>query len=48
VPHLGGPIPMLLNRLDTQGIRDLGGLPELPSVTALLGWTAPTASVVPQ
>lgn len=38
VPHLGGPIPMLLNRLDTQGIRDLGGLPELPSVTARKFW----------
>src|SRR3954451_637462 len=34
VPHLGGPIPMLLNRLDKQGLRDLGELAELPSVTA--------------
>jgi len=34
VPHLGGPIPMLLNRLDKQGVRDLGELAELPSVTA--------------
>ena len=35
VPHLGGPIPMLLNRLDKQGLREQGGdLPELPSVTA--------------
>ena len=38
VPHLGGPIPMLLNRLDTQGVRDLGGLAELPSVTARKFW----------
>jgi 6-methylsalicylate decarboxylase len=38
VPHLGGPTPMLLNRLDTQGIRDLGGLSELPSVTARKFW----------
>src|ERR1700723_3775387 len=29
VPHLGGPIPMLLNRLDKQGVRDLGELAEL-------------------
>jgi 6-methylsalicylate decarboxylase len=34
VPHLGGPIPMLLNRLDKQGRRDQPGLPEAPSVTA--------------
>jgi predicted TIM-barrel fold metal-dependent hydrolase len=34
VPHLGGPIPMLLNRLDLQGRRDLGQLAESPSVTA--------------
>jgi 6-methylsalicylate decarboxylase len=38
VPHLGGPIPMLLNRLDQQGVRDLGGLAELPSVTARRFW----------
>ncbi len=34
VPHLGGPIPMLLNRLDQQGQRDHPGLAEKPSVTA--------------
>jgi predicted TIM-barrel fold metal-dependent hydrolase len=34
VPHLGGPIPMLLNRLDQQGQRDHPGLAEAPSVTA--------------
>ncbi|HJU19748.1 MAG TPA: amidohydrolase family protein [Stellaceae bacterium] len=34
VPHLGGPIPMLLNRLDLQGVRDHPDLPEKPSVTA--------------
>jgi predicted TIM-barrel fold metal-dependent hydrolase len=36
VPHLGGPIPMLLNRLDKQG-QNPGGHPNLaeaPSVTA--------------
>jgi 6-methylsalicylate decarboxylase len=38
VPHLGGPIPMLLNRLDKQGVRDLGNLAELPSVTARRFW----------
>jgi 6-methylsalicylate decarboxylase len=38
VPHLGGPIPMLLNRLDKQGVRDLGGLAEMPSVTARRFW----------
>jgi predicted TIM-barrel fold metal-dependent hydrolase len=38
VPHLGGPIPMLLNRLDLQGVRDLGALAELPSVTARRFW----------
>ena len=38
VPHLGGPIPMLLNRLDQQGVRDLGTLAELPSVTARKLW----------
>jgi 6-methylsalicylate decarboxylase len=34
VPHLGGPIPMLLNRLDRQGRRDQPELAEAPSVTA--------------
>jgi len=34
VPHLGGPIPMLLNRLDKQGVRDHPDLAEPPSVTA--------------
>lgn len=34
VPHLGGPIPMLLNRLDKQGVQNHPGLAELPSVTA--------------
>ena len=34
VPHLGGVIPMQLNRLDKQGLRDNPDLPELPSVTA--------------
>lgn len=34
VPHLGGPIPMLLNRLDRQGASFLKDLPELPSETA--------------
>jgi 6-methylsalicylate decarboxylase len=34
VPHLGGPIPMLLNGLDQQGQRDHPGLAEAPSVTA--------------
>ena len=29
---------MLLNRLDKQGVRDLGGLAELPSVTARRFW----------
>lgn len=38
VPHLGGPIAMLLNRLDKQGVRDLGELAELPSVTARRFW----------
>ncbi|HUB13700.1 MAG TPA: amidohydrolase family protein [Acetobacteraceae bacterium] len=38
VPHLAGPIPMLLNRLDKQGVRDLGELAELPSVTARRFW----------
>ena len=38
VPHLGGPIPMLLNRLDRQGARDLGELPESPSATARRFW----------
>ena len=34
VPHLGGPIPMLLHRLDQQGQRDHPNLAEAPSVTA--------------
>jgi len=36
VPHLGGPIPMLLNRLDKQGQNQSGhpNLAEAPSVTA--------------
>ena len=36
VPHLGGPIPMLLNRLDQQGQSPSGhpNLAEAPSVTA--------------
>jgi 6-methylsalicylate decarboxylase len=36
VPHLGGPIPMLLNRLDKQGQNPSGhpNLAEPPSVTA--------------
>jgi predicted TIM-barrel fold metal-dependent hydrolase len=34
VPHLGGPIPMLLERLDRQGMRDHPDLAEKPSVTA--------------
>jgi len=38
VPHLGGPIPMLLNRLDKQGVRAHPNLPELPSVTAKRFW----------
>jgi 6-methylsalicylate decarboxylase len=38
VPHLGGPIPMLLNRLDKQGSQHHPGLPELPSVTAKRLW----------
>jgi predicted TIM-barrel fold metal-dependent hydrolase len=38
VPHLGGPIPMLLNRLDKQGVRDHPDLAELPSVTAKRFW----------
>jgi predicted TIM-barrel fold metal-dependent hydrolase len=33
VPHLGGPIPMLLNRLDQQGRRDHPNLAEAPSIT---------------
>ena len=41
VPHLGGPIPMPLNRLDKQGVRDLAELAELPSVTARRFWTTP-------
>ena len=38
VPHLGGPIPMLLNRLDNQGVKNHPGLAELPSVTAKRFW----------
>jgi predicted TIM-barrel fold metal-dependent hydrolase len=38
VPHLGGPIPMLLNRLDKQGQRDHPNLAEAPSVTAKRFW----------
>jgi predicted TIM-barrel fold metal-dependent hydrolase len=38
LPHLGGPIPMLLNRLDKQGQRDHPNLPEPPSVTAKRFW----------
>ena len=35
VPHLGGPIPMLLNRLDKQGqSATIRNLAEAPSVTA--------------
>ena len=34
VPHLGGPIPMLLHRLDQQGQRDHPNLAEAPSATA--------------
>ena len=34
VPHLGGPIPMLLDRLDRQMSMQERGLPEPPSVTA--------------
>ena len=40
VPHLGGPIPMLLNRLDKQGQSQSGhpNLAEAPSVTAKKFW----------
>lgn len=38
VPHLGGPIPMLLDRLDKQGVQRHPDLPELPSVTAKRFW----------
>src|SRR5207245_11038607 len=38
VPHLGGPIPMLLNRLDKQGQRDPPNLAVAPSVTAKKFW----------
>jgi len=34
IPHLGGPIPMLLQRLDNQMARAHRNLPEPPSVTA--------------
>jgi predicted TIM-barrel fold metal-dependent hydrolase len=33
VPHLGGPLPMLLERLDHQFSMQANGLPEPPSVT---------------
>jgi 6-methylsalicylate decarboxylase len=38
VPHLGGPIPMLLNRLDKQGVQYHPDVAELPSVTAKRFW----------
>ena len=40
VPHLGGPVPMLLNRLDKQGQSQNGhpNLAEAPSVTAKKFW----------
>jgi len=40
VPHLGGPIPMLLNRLDQQGQSQSGhpNLAEAPSITAKKFW----------
>jgi predicted TIM-barrel fold metal-dependent hydrolase len=34
IPHLGGPIPMLLERLDNQFPMQARGLPEPPSATA--------------
>jgi len=34
VPHLGGPLPMLLHRLDNQVPAQHPNLPEKPSVTA--------------
>jgi predicted TIM-barrel fold metal-dependent hydrolase len=34
IPHLGGPIAMLLQRLDNQYSRERHNLPEAPSVTA--------------
>lgn len=34
IPHLGGPIPMLLERLDNQFPKERYDLPEPPSVTA--------------
>ncbi|MEX2446655.1 MAG: amidohydrolase family protein [Dehalococcoidia bacterium] len=34
IPHLGGPIPMLLERVDNQFTMEAQGLPEPPSVTA--------------
>jgi hypothetical protein len=37
VPHLGGPIPMLLNRLDKQG-QNPGGHPNLPEAHLALGF----------
>ena len=38
VPHLGGLIPMLLNRLDNQLVASDGDLPEKPSITAKRFW----------
>jgi len=38
VPHLGGLIPMLLNRLDNQLAASDGDLPEKPSATAKRFW----------
>jgi len=38
VPHLGGALPMLLNRLDNQLAMTIPGLPEKPSLTARRFW----------
>jgi 6-methylsalicylate decarboxylase len=38
VPHLGGLIPMLLNRMDNQVAATYRGLPEKPSMTARRFW----------
>jgi predicted TIM-barrel fold metal-dependent hydrolase len=38
VPHFGGVLPMLLNRLDNQLSLSVPGLPEKPSVTARRFW----------
>ena len=38
VPHLGGSIPMLLNRIDNQVAATYTDLPEKPSVTAKRFW----------